>query len=106
MDEKMKKYIPLLVVMGVAFVGAGIYVAVNRVGLATVEAQAAGFGLGLWQGILVYLSFIVSWFDKDITIYQAGNSGFWYNAGYIIGLSISVGGSAKASQKSTKPKCE
>jgi hypothetical protein len=99
MDEKMKKYIPLFVILGLAFVGFGVYVIVNKLGMATVEAQAAGFWLGLWQGCIVILSFIVSWFDKDITIYQTGNVGFWYNLGYIFGLTVALGGGAKASNK-------
>lgn len=105
MNEKMKKFIPLFIIMGLALVGFGIYVVVNRLGMATIEASAAGFWLGLWQGCIIWLSFIVSWFDKDITIYQTGNVGFWYNLGYILGLCIALGGSAKASNKKNKDCC-
>ena len=99
MEEKMKKFIPLFVLMGVSLIAFGVYIVINRLGMATVSAQSAGFFLGLWQGIIVILSFIVSWFDKNITIYQAGNDGFWYNLGYILGLSIALGGGARASRR-------
>jgi len=102
MDEKMKKFIPLFVIMGLALVGFGIYIVVNRLGMATVAAQTAGFWLGLWQGCIVFISFVVSWFDKDISIYQAGNVGIWYNLGYILGLCVALGGGAKASQNKNK----
>ena len=94
----MKKFIPLFVLVGVFLVAFGVYIIINRLGMATVSAQPAGFFLGLWQGIIVILSFIVSWFDNNITIYQAGNDGFWYNLGYILGLSIALGGGARASR--------
>jgi len=53
--------------------------------MATVPLQSASFFLGLWQGIIVILAFIVSWFDTNITIYQAGNDGR-YNLGYILAI--------------------
>jgi hypothetical protein len=104
MEEKMKKFIPLFVLIGVFLIVFGVYVIINRLGMATVSAQPAGFLLGLWQGIIIILSFIVSWFDPNITIYQAGNNGFWYNLGYILGLSISLGGGARASRVKGKAK--
>ena len=76
----MKKFIPLFVLIGVALIAFAVYVAINRLGMATVSAQPAGFFLGLWQGIIVIITFIVSWFDSNITIYQAGNDGFWFKS--------------------------
>jgi hypothetical protein len=104
MEEKMKKFIPLFVLVGVALIAFAVYIVINRLGMATVSPQSAGFFLGLWQGIIVILAFIVSWFDSNITIYQAGNDGFWYNLGYILGLSIALGGGAKASTPRKKAK--
>ena len=104
MEEKMKKFIPLFVLIGVALIAFAVYIVINRLGMATVSPQSAGFFLGLWQGIIVILAFIVSWFDSNITIYQAGNNGFWYNLGYILGLSIALGGGAKASTPRKKAK--
>jgi hypothetical protein len=98
MEEKMKKFVPLFVLIGVALTAFGAYVVINRLGMATVSVQPAGFFLGVWQGIIVILAFIVSWFDTNITIYQVGNDGFWYNLGYILGLSIALGGGARASR--------
>ena len=67
----------------------------------------AGFWLGLWQGLIVCLSFIASWFDNNIVLYQVNNNGFWYNLGYVIGL-IVLGaggrGSARASRTKERPK--
>jgi hypothetical protein len=104
MEEKMKKFIPLFVLIGVFLVAFAVYIIVNRLGMATVSAQPAGFWLGLWQGLIVILAFIVSWFDTSITIYQAGNNGFWYNLGYIFGLCIALGSGARGSRATRRAK--
>ncbi|MGZ4892333.1 MAG: hypothetical protein ACXV2B_08790 [Halobacteriota archaeon] len=109
MDEKMKKFIPLFVLLGLALVAVAIYIIVYHVGMPTrdLSGPQANFWIGLWQGLIVFLSFIASWFDNNIVLYQVNNNGFWYNLGYIIGL-IVLGaggrGSARASKTKEKPK--
>ena len=63
--------------------------------------------LGLWHGIICVVSFIVSFFKKDVNIYETVNNGWQYNAGYLLGLMISLGGSARGScgQKKEFPPC-
>jgi len=111
MDEKMKKFIPLFVLIGLAIVAVAIYVIVYHVGMPTrnLSGAPAGFWLGLWQGLIVLLSFIASWFDNNIVLYQVNNNGFWYNLGYVIGLIIigaGGGGSARASRTKERPKVQ
>jgi len=93
----MKKFIPLFVLIGVALVVAAIYIIIFHVGMPTRDGSGtpANFWLGLWQGLIVFLSFIASWFDNTVVLYQVNNNGFWYNLGYLIALSVSVGGIAK-----------
>ena len=88
-----------MTLLGVAFIIFGVYFVATRLGMPTVEASPAGFWLGLWQGLIVILSFITSLFDKSISIYQVGNTGGWYNFGYLLGLSIALGGTGKAASK-------
>jgi hypothetical protein len=95
----MSKLIWFYVLLGVLFVIFAIYVVINRLGMPTVGPRPAGFWLGLWQGAIVLLSFITSWFDKNITIYQAGNNGFWYNLGYLLGVTIALGSGGRASKR-------
>lgn len=107
MDEKWKKYIPLMVVGGLIFLGVGIYIVTNHIGMATrvgFVPEPANFWQGLWQGLIIFLSFIASWFDKNIVLYQVNNNGFWYNLGYFIGIAIAVGGSSGGSQRKSKRK--
>ena len=111
MDEKTKKFIPLFVLIGLAIAAVAIYIIVYHVGMPTrnLSGAPAGFWLGLWQGLIVFLSFIASWFDTNIVLYQVNNNGFWYNFGYVIGLIIlgtGGGGSARASRTTEKPKTQ
>ena len=111
MDEKMKKFIPLFVLIGLAIVAVAIYIIINHVGMPTrdLSGAPANFWFGLWQGLIVFLSFIASWFDNNIVLYQVNNNGFWYNLGYVIGLIVlgaGGGGSARASRTRERPKMQ
>ena len=108
MEDRMKKFIPLFVLIGLALVAIAIYIIVYHVGMPTRNPSGApaNFWWGLWQGLIVFLSFIASWFDNNIVLYQVNNNGFWYNLGYVIGLIVlgaGGGGSARASRAREKP---
>lgn len=53
----------------------------------------AGFWRGLWHGIIAPITFIISLFNHNVNLYEVHNNGGWYNFGFILGLSISLGGS-------------
>jgi hypothetical protein len=52
----------------------------------------AGFWLGLWQGFILPVTFVVSLFTDDVSIYEVQNSGGWYDFGYVLGLVAVLGG--------------
>jgi hypothetical protein len=54
----------------------------------------AGFWLGLWHGIICPITFIISLFSDKITVWDIYNNGNWYTLGFLIGASISIGGSS------------
>lgn len=58
----------------------------------------AGFWPGLWQGIILPVSFITSLFKDDVGIYEIHNNGNWYNFGFVLGTSW-IFGSVLASKK-------
>lgn len=45
----------------------------------------AGFWLGLWQGLIVWVTFVISLFDPNVGVYEVHNSGWPYNLGFVIG---------------------
>ena len=42
----------------------------------------AGFWLGLWQGLISPITFIVSLFTTSVNIYEVQNNGNWYDFGF------------------------
>ncbi|HEX6500954.1 MAG TPA: hypothetical protein VF054_18275 [Micromonosporaceae bacterium] len=52
----------------------------------------AGFWAGLWQGIILPITFIVSLFTNQVSIYDVHNNGNWYDFGYVLGIIIITGG--------------
>jgi len=56
------------------------------------EGEVAGFWLGLWQGIITPVTFIISLFSEKVHMYEVHNNGGWYNFGYLLGMMIILGG--------------
>jgi len=54
-----------------------------------------GFFSGLAHGFLILFSLVGSVFT-DVRVYAFPNSGFWYDAGYLIGASAFLGGGGGA----------
>jgi hypothetical protein len=111
MNEKYKKFIPLIIVGVIALIAVIVYIIKNQVGMATKASDLstpADFWAGLWQGAIVVLAFIASLFDKNIELYEVNNTGFWYNFGFIFGLTAAMGGAKgtrgkKSSKEETTP---
>jgi hypothetical protein len=51
----------------------------------------AGFWAGIWHGIIIIVTFIVSLFTNEVGVYEFNNSGWAYNLGFLIGLCFSIG---------------
>jgi hypothetical protein len=58
------------------------------------EAESAGFWTGFWHGLIAPITFVVSLFNPDVRIYETNNNGGWYDFGFILGVSSSLGGGA------------
>jgi len=56
------------------------------------EDVVAGFWRGLWHGIIAPITFIISLFNDNVTIYEVHNNGGWYNFGFLFGLCAVWGG--------------
>ena len=51
----------------------------------------AGFWAGFWHGMIAPIVFIVGLFNPNLSIYETNNNGKWYDFGFLIGISASVG---------------
>ncbi len=65
-----------------------------------VEGEVYGFWNGLWHGIIVPFSFIISLFKEGVAVYGINNNGNWYNLGFVIGAAIIFGSGGNASGRS------
>ena len=54
----------------------------------------AGFWLGLWQGLISPVTFLISLFTPDVNIYEVQNNGNWYDFGFMLGVVMAFGGGA------------
>jgi len=60
----------------------------NVAGLAT--DHTSGFWAGLWHGLILPITFVVSLFTDNVSIYDVHNNGNWYDFGFVLGIAIPV----------------
>ncbi len=61
--------------------------------------DGAGFWRGLAHGFIAPVTFVVSLFREDTSIYEVKNNGGFYDAGFLIGIGCWGGGGAAASRR-------
>ena len=71
------------------------------------EAKDAGFWAGLWHGLILVVTFIISLFTDSVSVYEINNTGGLYNFGFVLGIMISLshGGIWNPVKKSVSFKC-
>ena len=55
-------------------------------------SDPAGFWLGLWQGFISPITFLISLFTSAVNIYEVQNNGNWYDFGFMVGVAAAFGG--------------
>ena len=79
----------------VAVIGAGLLLSSCAAG-PNPEVGAGedtpGFLVGLWHGLIVFFTFVISLFTDKVSVYEVANDGNWYDFGFFLGLMISLGG--------------
>lgn len=65
-----------------------------EVGMPAAETgETAGFLLGLWHGFIAPVTFFISLFTGEVSVYEVHNSGNWYDFGFVVGAGIIFQGS-------------
>ena len=59
----------------------------------------AGFFMGIWHGWIAPISLIVGIFNSDVHVYEAFNTGWWYDFGFYIAIIGGFGGLSLARKK-------
>jgi hypothetical protein len=92
----LKKLVPFLVIFGIVILmTAGCAPGNERWDVADPASKPANFWAGLWHGLIIVVTFVVSWFTNDVGIYEPNNVGFGYNIGFILGIMMSLGGGVR-----------
>lgn len=60
----------------------------------------SGFWAGLWQGLILPISFVISLFTDSVSIYDVHNNGNWYDFGFVLGAILIPGGGVGAARRS------
>ena len=68
--------------------------------------EPAGFWAGIWHGAISGITLIIHIFNHSVRIYEANNTGGWYDFGFLIGVICIWGGGSSASCRSKKKKKE
>jgi hypothetical protein len=96
----MRKLLILLTVISVLLIIVSCAPHTNiMVKIPETSGHIAGFWLGLWHGLILPFTFLISLFCDHVNIYEIHNSGGWYNFGYFLGASFCVGGSSMQTTK-------
>ncbi len=69
------------------------------------DGEVAGFWRGIWHGLISPITFIISLFNKSVYVFEVHNNGGWYTFGFLLGVSMTFGGSgggAACSRKKNK----
>jgi hypothetical protein len=96
---KNKKYLVVVIALVVVLISLSCAPGNYRWDPTVEGSKPANFWAGLWHGIIIVITFIISLFTNTVKIYETNNYGWPYNLGFILGLCISVGGGLKIRRK-------
>ena len=68
------------------------------------DISPAGFFYGLWHGVISFITLIIHIFNDSVIVYEASNTGGWYDFGFLIGVACVWGGGGHVSCKSAAQK--
>ncbi len=89
MSPARRLHLALVCVLLLGACAAGVN---EHLDTANAQGVTAGFLRGLWHGAIVPITFIVSLFSREVRLYEIHNSGWPYDLGFVLGLTMSFGG--------------
>jgi len=81
-----KRYLVFGLLLVVALILVGCAPGNERWDQVINPGDKAGFWAGLWHGLIIIISFIISLFTSDVGIYEVSNTGWGYNLGFVLGI--------------------
>lgn len=90
------RYVTLLLVLAVVLLLSSCAAGPNTVAR---SGDQAGFWLGLWHGLILFFTFVISLFTDNVNMYEVDNNGNWYDFGFFFGVLIALGGAGSRARK-------
>jgi hypothetical protein len=66
------------------------------------DGDIAGFWIGLWHGVIAPVTFFISLFTENVSIYEVHNTGGWYDFGFVLGAGIFLGGGGAGANRARR----
>ena len=66
------------------------------------DGEVAGFWKGIWHGLISPITFVISLFSRSVYVFEVHNNGGWYTFGFLLGASVTFGGSGGGAACSRK----
>jgi hypothetical protein len=66
------------------------------------DTPLAGFWLGLWHGLISPITFLISLFNDNVSVYEVHNNGNWYDFGFMLGVVMVFSGPANAGSAASR----
>ncbi len=58
--------------------------------------EVPGFWQGLWHGVISPVTLVISLFNAQVGVYAVPNTGNWYDAGFMLGISTVFSSTARS----------
>jgi predicted small secreted protein len=88
--RNLRRYVAPVAVLGALLLLSSCAAGPNTA--AGTGEDPAGFWLGLWHGIIFLVTFVISLFTDNVSVYEIANNGNWYDFGFFLGAAIALGG--------------
>lgn len=79
---KLKTLIPCVIICLLLVSCAHVYEPAKD----CIQEHTYGFWSGLWHGIIAPFSFLISLWNKSVTVWAVNNNGNWYTFGFLLGV--------------------
>lgn len=63
----------------------------------------AGFWVGLWHGMISFVTLVIGIFSDTVHVYETDNTGGWYDFGFLLGTTIIWGSGHRATPRRKRP---
>jgi hypothetical protein len=95
--SNLRLYVTLLVLLAVLLLLSSCAAGPNTAPRS--GGDQPGFWLGLWHGIIVPVTFVISLFTDKVNVYEVSNNGNWYDFGFFLGVVTALGGGGASARK-------